>query len=107
MRWSLPMPGGRRSGLGRRLDLENETSPHLSIPEEPHEDASWRFSIGDAAQAAPSNPRPELTKAQALQIMLTLSILSTIIGVVRYGLLRGATVCCRAQLEVKHVTARS
>jgi hypothetical protein len=104
MRWSLPMPGGRRSGLGRRLDLENETSPHLSIPEEPHEDASC---IGDAAQAAPSNPRPELTKAQALQIMLTLSILSTIIGVVRYGLLRGATVCCRAQLEVKHVTARS
>jgi hypothetical protein len=34
-RQSLPMRGGRRIGLGRRLDLENETPSYLFIAEEP------------------------------------------------------------------------
>jgi hypothetical protein len=35
MRQSLPMRSGRRIGLGRRSNLENETSSYLSIAEEP------------------------------------------------------------------------
>jgi hypothetical protein len=58
-RQSLPMRGGRRIGLGRRLDLENETPSYLFIAEEPTKTLRGALAVGDAAQAAPSNPRPK------------------------------------------------
>jgi hypothetical protein len=39
-----------RIGIGEQVFMD------LSPNEEPTKVASWRFSIGDAAQAAPSNP---------------------------------------------------
>jgi hypothetical protein len=56
-RRSLPNYAGRRNESDVSFDgAKHETSWSFSTFSEPRS-VSWRFSIGDAAQAAPSNPR--------------------------------------------------
>jgi len=105
MRRSLPMRGGRKSDLGRRLHLENETSSYLSIAQEPTKTLRGALALVTRRKLLHQIRGRSPSRLRPLQIMLTLSILSTIMAVVRYGQPRGTSVCGRAQLEVIHVTA--
>ena len=49
-----------------------------------HEDASWRFSVGAAAQAAPSNPRTERKSSDVLNDIYSIYIVNYYMTVLRY-----------------------